>query len=129
MAEEGTILRWSAYEHEHIERGSDWFWALGIAAVCIAITAALFHDTLFGIVVLLAAATIALHAKQPPELMEFEVSEKGVRIGGTLHRFEEIIGFWVEDEHASPPLLLIDTPKFMAPNFIIPIVDVEPEKV
>jgi len=127
---EGPALRWSAYEHEHIERGSDWFWALGIAAVCIALTAIIFHDLLFGVLVLTAAATLGLLANTPPDLADFEISERGVRVNGDLHRFDHIISFWVEDEHHTDrPLLLVDTTKWMSPNLIIPIEEIDPHLV
>lgn len=129
MADTSTVLRWSAYEHDHIERGSDWYWALGIVAVCIAIISILLHDTLFALVVLMAAFTLALLSRHPPELAHFELSEKGVRINEELHRYNEIISFWVEDEHDGKPLLLIDTVKFLSPNIVIPIEHIDPAVV
>lgn len=122
MPGEHTTLRWSAYEHEHIERGSDWYWALGIVAVCVAVTAILLHDFLFAVLILVAAATIALHSQTAPDISNFELSDRGIRINGVMHRFDQIISFWVDDEHHSGrPLLLVDTTKFMSPNLIIPI--------
>lgn len=121
-------LRWEAYEHEHIERGSDWFWALGIIAVCGAVTSIIFGNVLFAIVIIAAAFTIGLIAKHPPVLHEFEIGEKGIRIGNDLHTYDTIISFWVDDE-LDEPLLLIDTTKFMAPNLIIPIGDIDPEEI
>lgn len=120
------MLRWSAYEHEHIERGTEWFWALGVAAVCAALTAILLSNVLFGILILVAAFTIALLARHAPDVSSFEISTKGVRVDNVLHRYDEIISFWVEDEHDGHPLLLIDTVKFMSPNLIIPIHDIDP---
>lgn len=114
-------LRWSAYEHEHVPRGSDWFWALGIVAVSAALVAILFHDILFAIIILVGAGILAMLANIPPDLVEFEISDRGIRVGDTMHRFEEVISFWVEDHGVESPLLLIDTTKFMAPNLIIPI--------
>ena len=122
-------IRWSAYEHEHIERGGDWFWALAIIAVCAALTSVLFHNVLFAILILLAAGIFALLANVPPDLMNFEVSDRGVRVGDTLHRFDEIISFWVEDEKGPHPLLLVDTTKPLSPNLVIPIHDVDPHAV
>ena len=124
-----VILRWSAYEHEHIERGSDWFWALGVAACAITLTSILFSDVLFGILILIAASVIAMLATIPPELVQFELSDRGIRVGGTLHKFEEIISFWVEDHNVERPLLLIDTVKFMSPNLIIPIEHIDPHAI
>ena len=130
MADINTTVKWSAYEHEHIERGSDWFWALGVVAVSAALTSILFHDVLFSVLIILAAVTLGLLARTPPQLTEFELSDKGIRIHGTLHRYNEIISFWVEDEyHHDRPLLLIDTTKFLSPNFIIPIEHVDPQLV
>ena len=123
-------MRWSAYEHEFIERGADWFWALGIIAVCASALSILFSDTLFGLLILVAAVAFGLLANTPPTLATFELSDRGIRINGMLHRFDEIISFWVEDEHHhGRPLLLVDTTKFMSPNFIIPIEGIDPHTV
>lgn len=122
-------LRWSAYEHEHIERTSDWFWALGIIAVCAALTSLLFANVLFAILIVVAAGVIALIARMPPELHDFEIGERGIRVGTTLHSYSDIISFWVETEAEDEPLLLVDTTKFMAPNLIIPLGGVDPEHV
>lgn len=123
-------MEWTAYEHEHIERGSDWYWALGIVAVCIAVTAILLHDFLFGVLILLAAVTIALLSRVPPDLSHFEISERGIQVNNTLHRFDQIISFWVDETHrGGRPLLLVDTTKFMSPNLIIPIEHVDPRLV
>ncbi|MEK7133799.1 MAG: hypothetical protein AAB804_01880 [Patescibacteria group bacterium] len=124
-----TVLRWSAYEHEHIPRGSDWFWALGIVAVSVALTSVLFHDILFGLLILIAATVLGMLAKVPPNLVQFEVSDRGIRVGGTLHRFEEIISFWVEEENGAHPTLLVDTTKIMAPNLVIPLENIDPHAV
>jgi hypothetical protein len=129
MADVNTTLTWSAYEHDHIERSSDWYWALGVVAASAALTSILFHDFLFGLLIIVAAATLALLARRPPELTEFELSDKGIRIHDNLHRYNEIISFWVEDEHDGRALLLVDTTKFLTPNFIIPIEHVDPAQV
>lgn len=123
------VLRWSAYEHEHVDRTADWYLALGIIALCAAIISILFHNFLFAVLILVAAVTIGLLAKTPPELMHFEVSDKGVRVGGKLHRYDDIISFWVEDELHARPLLLIDTVKFLSPNLIIPLDHINPAMV
>ena len=129
MPEQSGLLRWSAYEHEHVERGSDWYWALGIIAVSAALTSILFHDVLFAILILAAAFILGLLANVPPDLVRFEISDRGLRVGDTLHRYDEIISFWVEDERGPHPLLLVDTTKPLAPNLIIPIHGINPHTV
>lgn len=123
-----AVLRWDAYEHEHVERESDWYWALGIAAVCIALTSVLLHDTLFGLLIIVAALTMALHAQVPPPLTRFELSDRGLRIGDTNHRFDDIVSFWIDDEPERPhPILLVDTTKPLSPNIVVSLegVDIE----
>lgn len=129
MAEKHMVLRWEAFEHDHIERGADWYWALAIIAVSIALISILLHNVLFAVVILIAALTLALVSRTPPDLASFELSDRGVRVNGALHRFDEIISFWVEDEHDHRPLLLVDTKKFLSPNLIIPIEGIDPRLV
>lgn len=126
--EAAPSLRWSAFEHEHIERGSDWFWALGVIAVSAALTSILFSNILFAVLILLAATTIGLIAQTPPHFHEFEISDKGIRITHTTYPYAVIVSFWV-DEELDEPLLLIDTTAFMAPNLVIPIGDVHPDDI
>ena len=123
------VIRWEAHEHEHTEQERDWYWALGVVACSAAATSILFHDTLFALVIIMAALTIGLIAQRQPQVMGFELSEKGLRTGGTLHRWNQIISFWVEDEHDSEPILLIDTVKFLSPNLIVPLNDTDPAAV
>ena len=130
MTDQNVALHWSAYEHEHTERGADWYWALGIVALSIAVTSILFHNFLFAVLILVAAVTIALHSREAPDISRFEISDRGIRINGTLHRNREIISFWVEDEHDHHrPLLLVDTTKWLSPNLIIPIEHIDPGMV
>lgn len=124
-----TVLRWSAYEHEHVERSTDWYWALGIAAVSVAITSILFQSFLFALLILLAAGTYALMAQTPPQMAQFEISEKGIRINDELHRYQEVIAFWVEDDHHGKAQLLIDTTKWFSPNLVIPIEHIDPSVI
>ena len=129
MPQASAPIRWRAYEHEHIERGSDWFWALGIFALFTALINNIFSNIHFGVLILVAAATLGILAKSPPPLVEFELSDRGIRVGKTMHRYEEIISFWVEDHDADPPILLVDTTKWMSPNLVIPLSDVDAKQV
>ena len=129
MSDTPTVLRWSTYEHDHIERENDWYWALGIVTLAIVIISVLLHNVLFGIIIIIAAFSIALLSRTPPELTTFEISDRGIRVNKILHRYSEIISFWVEDEVGDRPLLLIDTTKWLSPNLIIPIEHIDPALV
>lgn len=118
------LFNWNVHEHEHIERDSNWFWALGIAAICFAATAILLNNFLFAMIIIAAAVSMALYVRVPPPLTAFEVSERGIKIEDKLHHWNTILSFWVEDdEKKGGPLLLVDTTAIMSPNLVIPLTD------
>ena len=63
-------LEWRAFEHEHIHKSSDWFWALGIIAIAGAVTAIIFNNILFAIIILVGAFTLSVHAVKKPNLVK-----------------------------------------------------------
>lgn len=121
-------LRWSAYEHEYAPRDGDWYWALGIIAASVALVSILFSNILFALLIIAAAVSLGLVAGIEPDLTEFEISDDGIRVGDTWHHFEEVLAFWVDEKHTHP-LLLVDTTKFLSPNLVIPIEEVDPREV
>ncbi|MBI2030174.1 hypothetical protein HYT05_00985 [Candidatus Kaiserbacteria bacterium] len=126
MTDTSVVLRWTAYEHEHVERTADWYWALGIVTLSVVVISVLLHNALFAVIMVLSSFTMILLARTPPQLVSFEISDRGIRTGKILHRYNEILSFWVEDETDDRPILLVDTTKWMAPNLIIPIEHIDP---
>ncbi|MBI4068112.1 hypothetical protein HY413_01730 [Candidatus Kaiserbacteria bacterium] len=122
-----TTISWRATEHQHIERGNDWYWALGVIAVSSAVTAILFNNILFALLIVIAAATLGMIAARPPSIADFVLGERGLLINDALYPYEEMFAFWVtEDEQ---PILLIDTPRIMTPDLVIPLHDVDAASV
>jgi len=52
------LIEWDAHEYEHRERSPDWFWAVGIISVSVAVAAVIFGNIIFGILVIIAAFTL-----------------------------------------------------------------------
>lgn len=123
-----TELRWVAEEHVHVDRPSDWYWALGIATIACALIAILFSNVLFALLIVVASITLGINAAHPPRIVSFSLTEKGVGTDDEFHTFDEMLSFWVE-ESESGGTLFIDTPKLMTPDLIIPIRDVDPAQV
>jgi len=121
------LITWRAEEHRHQERGSDWYWALGVIAVSLALTAILFNNILFALIIVLAAVTFGMLASRPPKVVDFVLGERGLMVDDTLFTYEEMFAFWVED--GDTPTLLIDTPRFMAPDLVLPLNDADPDEV
>jgi hypothetical protein len=122
-----NFIRWQAYEYHHYERPRDWFWALGILAVAFAIAALIFGNILFAILILVASFSVALHAKKNPEVFEFELNPKGVRINNKLYPYNSLQSFWVEDEIGRE--ILIKSKKAFMPFIVLPLADQDPDEI
>ena len=124
----GNIM-WTAPEHTHSHKGTDWFWALGIIAISGAIVALLFKNFLFAILIVVGSFTMSLLAAKPPRTLEFELSPRGILIDGSLYPYQMLLAFWIENKKGEHPLLLIDSSRFLTPHLLIPLEDVDADVV
>jgi len=118
---EKMLVTWQEIEHHHAEQGSDWFWALGVIAVSSALTAVLFSNFLFAILILVAAATMVIVAKRAPKLVTFSITDRGVRIDDELYPYDHVLAFWVGEGENGEPTLFLDTTRMTNPDLIIPL--------
>ena len=128
---QGVILEWEGREYDHNPKSADWYWALGIIAVAITVASILFGNYLLSVLIIIAAASLALHAAKQPHLYRFRLVEQGIIIGDDLHPFEKMISFSVlEDvEGKFPPMISIKTESWLSPHLIIPLDGVDADIV
>ncbi len=118
-----NTISWQEYEYVHHEKSSDWFWALGIIALSSAVTAIIFKNILFALLILIGAFAVALLAAKRPSLVHFEITRRGVSIDDVLYPFSTLKTFWInenEDEYGRLTLIL-ESKRVMMPYIIIPI--------
>ena len=115
-------IRWQAYEYEEKDRSGDWYWALGIIAVAAAVASIFFENVLFALLILIAAFTLALFAARKPDLINFAIERRGIRIDHTLYPFSTLEAFWINHSDAEDVhLLLVRSSRVLMPYIIIPI--------
>jgi len=114
---------WEGPEHHHVEKGSDWFWALGIITIAGAVTAILFGNVLFGVVILLGGMAMALVSAKKPRIVIFSVSTRGVRIGNELHPYSTIECFYLNEDHPHHAQLFLQSKQMFVPLLILPVPD------
>ena len=124
-------ITWQGYEHQPLEKSTDWFWALGIFAVASAATAVILGNVLFGILIITAGVTMSLLAQREHRLVTFSLDKRGLHIDDIDYPLEHLNAYWIREplDDVSTPLLLIDTPRVMTPDLAIPLTDVNPESV
>lgn len=128
MEEYDYQISWVAPEYDHHEHSADWYWAVGIVSVSLAVAFVIVGNTLLSIIVILGMGTLLAHAKHPPKITEYKLSKKGVSAGETLYPWKTLDSFWVleGDENAkyphSPKILLTSKKTFM-PHIVIPLAE------
>jgi len=116
-----NAVTWEAPEHHHIEKGNDWFWALGLLAIAGSAAAFVFGNILFGVVILLGAITMAIFALNDPRIIPFAVTARGVRIGTVLYPYTTLESYCIDEEHEHGPHLFVKSERTFMPLLILPI--------
>ena len=123
-------ITWEASEHVHVEKTPDWYWALGVLGVTASISALLFNNILFALLILSATFVLALHASKPGSVRSFSITQRGVRIDSQLYPYTYFKGFSVDEHSAEHQAKLILIPhSIWNARIIIPIDGADPDDV
>lgn len=120
-------LSWTAPEYEHREHSADWYWALGIISVSLAVAFIIAQNALLSVVIILGMGSLLYYAMHPPRIIECELSKRGVRVGSTIYPWESLESFWVLDGYDSHgkeihnPKILITSKKSLMPHIVVPL--------
>ena len=127
----GVLWHWEGHEYSFEEKGSDWYWALGIIAVAAVIACVLFNNFILALVVAAGAGALALEAARPAREHYFAITDRGVVIDNNLHLYENMLSFTVLEyaDESMPPSLSIKTKSFLASHLLIPIIGHEPQEI
>jgi hypothetical protein len=123
-----SLISWNAPEHEHVERNSDWYWAVGVITLALAGVCFIFGLIITGIFVIIAAVALVIHAGGTPRTLYYEINDRGIVVDDTLYPFLSLDSFWIAHD-AFPPRILLKSRKTFMPLIIIPIDEVDPEQV
>ena len=113
-------ISWSAPEYEYKKHNVDWFWAVGIIAVSLAVAAIIYKNILFAIFILVGSFTLLLYAGRKPQVIYFEINTKGVRIGDGLYPYHTLKSFWLRETGKSTKLVL-ESQKTIMPHVVLPL--------
>lgn len=113
-------LEWDAHEYEHKERGSDWFWAVGIISFSVAIVSVIFGNIIFGILILTSVFALALFINRHPDTVHVIVDERGITRGNIRYPYSSLHSYWLDTDHPHPKIILRSDKAFI-PLIIVPI--------
>lgn len=121
MEERLNAISWEAPEHYHSEKSGDWYWALGIIALCGAVAAFLFGNFLFAIVILVGAGVMSLQSNKHPRIVPFLVGARGVRVGEQLFPYSALESYSIDEDDFRGPRLLLKAKHLYTPLIVMPI--------
>lgn len=115
-----NFFSWQAPEYNHRPKTADWYWAVGIIALSAAVTAIIFDNVLFAILIIIGAFALSLHAAKKPEIMDIEINDRGLRMSRYYFPFSNLESFWVEEEHGMPRIIF-KSKRILMPHIVIPL--------
>jgi hypothetical protein len=71
---------------------------------------------------ILAAVLLLVYSVRKPEIVNFEVSDKDLKIKDEVYLYSDMVNFWIDKKHPHKRLL-INTNKLLAPLVDIPLPD------
>jgi hypothetical protein len=126
-----VFFEWEGSEYIFEQKGSDWYWALGIIAVAGMVASVLFGNVILALLIAAAAGTLALSTAKHARNHVFRITDQGVMIDENVYEYEHILSFSVLEyiDPTLPPALSIKTRRFLAPHLLIPIVGPDPLEI
>lgn len=118
-------ISWDAPEHNHTEKGAEWFIILAIITGASAFAAFLFENYLFGSLLILAGITITIVTLRPPAIITYSVTNRGVRVDDQLYPYASLEAYHIDEEDANGPQLLLRADRLTMPLIVIPLPEEE----
>lgn len=110
-------IHFQTTEYEHRDRGADWFWAVGIITVSLAVTSIILNNVLFAFVIVLAGFALSLFASKPPKIVDVVLDEQGIRVDKFFYPYRSLESFWVENDET--PRIQLKSQRLIMPFFVI----------
>lgn len=121
-------IQWETHERVPRKRSPDWYWAVGIIALSIAVTAIILDNLLFAIFILSSTIALFIGSRREPPLLSIRLTAKGIREGRITYPWSALESFWVEEDYGEPKLI-VKSHAILSPFLIIPLAETNPDSV
>ncbi len=112
-------INWTLPEYEHREKTNDWYWALGVVVVCGSIASVMYENYLFAALLVIGGIMMGYFASQTPEMIDYEVNNKGFKLKDHTYPYKKIKSFFVGGEKNLYLFIKID--RIFLPVIYVPI--------
>ena len=123
-----SITQWDAPEYFYHKKNADWYWAVIISTLSIAVASFIFKNYLFAFFIIIAGASMCHFGTKKPETIHCSIKEDGIRAKNTVFPFESITYYDIHNTNNEPKILLLTNRAFM-PLVTIPAQEEILEKI
>lgn len=121
-----SILRWQAPEYEKSKNPREQVIMGGIISVGFFAGALYIENYLLSLIVFLTYAIFCIYTYRDPKLVEFVITEKGVKANDRIYYFEELKSFCIFFEPPFQRTLSLESRRVLMPYIRMPIENVDP---
>ncbi len=113
------LIEWDAPEFFYHKKSNDWYWAVVISTLSIAIASFIFKNYLFSFLILIAGGTMCYFGSKKPESIHCSIKEDGIRAKNIVFPFESIEYYDIHFTENESKILILTNRAFM-PLVVIP---------
>jgi len=126
--QEKVFLRWNAPSRPHRGLSKDFLTVPVVIAILVGLILLVAGEWM--IIGVVAALVFAYYAWSivPPELAEYQVTSRGLRVAGRLYLWDEFTRWWIGEKWESR-LLCLEAPMQTVGQIMVPLGDVSEEKL
>jgi len=121
MEQTPRAITWEAPEYVYTEKKADWYLVLAIIFGSLIVASVLFNNVLFALLVGVSGGALAVSAARKPRVVPFAVTVRGVRVDDQLYPYSTLKAYYVDEDDARGPQLLVLTKKRFTPIIVIPL--------
>ena len=120
---------WDTPEYYYTKKSIDWYWAVWIIAISLAITSVILNNIIFGIFIIVATFALSIFAAKPPEIIHCKINTEGIITNKKYYSFENLESFSIDIETPTIPKLILISKKLLMPHIVIPIQNIKIEDI
>jgi hypothetical protein len=108
MEEEKTVIRWKSPGWAFKQRSREYFTTIGAMVILVTIILLFVREFLFVAVVWAGAFLVYSFASVKPDLVEHEITTRGLKTGEKFYRWDILGRFWFGEKHEAR-MLMVET--------------------
>ncbi|MDD5068744.1 MAG: hypothetical protein PHS53_01790 [Candidatus Pacebacteria bacterium] len=122
-------LIWQTYEYSYRHKTADWYWTVWIVVISLGAISVIYGNIMLAGVLIVGTFALSVFASRAPQLLRYEINEKGIVIGNTMYPYSTLDSFGIDIYAPEMPKLVIKSKKKMMAFIIIPLDTINEEVV